>query len=144
MNNLAGHPQWLPTTPSRKNSQFELNGKCFSEDVHIYESVPEVKISWSVARTLHILPDNYLNKPFHDVDNLQTLNTEESLPLSVQDIMSEFPSGQIRTMPEVSHIPHRKCPPLLCNRDKLKNEIYLQGIVAPVTALIVVTPKNLD
>ena len=124
------------------NVVFELNGRHSSEDVHIYESVSGIIISWLVAQMLGILPNNYLN-PYMTPIRLQPLNLEESLeeslPLSAEAIMSEFPSvfdGQIRTMPgEKFHISLTENAHPFCvttprtipfaYRDKLKNEIDL-------------------
>ena len=59
----------LYTAGKIPNGMFELNGRHFSEDVHIYKSVSRTIISWSVTQMLGILPDSYPNPlmmPPHD------------------------------------------------------------------------------
>ena len=139
----------LHPTGKIPNVMFELNGRRSSEDVHIYESVSGTIILWSVAQMLGILPDNFPNTTTPSIQ-VQSINLQESLPLSAEAIMSEFPSvfnGQIRTMPgekfqiSLTENAHPFCVTTprtvpFAYRDKLKNEIDLlinQEIIAPVT-----------
>ena len=158
-------PYYAPLERSPRS--LEINGRNASKDVHMYESISNTIISWSMAQKLGILSKQY-PKPSHPsspmVKILQTSSTKDvHMPSTDDDITSEFPSvfdGQIRTMlGDIISLTEDARPFCVTTprtvpfayQDKLKKEIDLlltQGIITPVTeptewcAPIVVTPKK--
>ena len=67
---------------------FKINGKnACADDVHIYNSVVGILVSWAVAKQLNILPECY-PMPVHSTKAAQDTHTI----ISPEQIMSEFPT----------------------------------------------------
>ena len=150
---------------------FQLPGRNYSEDMHIYPDIPGVIMSRKVAKGLRILPMHYpdpvpdiattempATTPIVDVEVISAttlLQTDNEL-----ELIKAYPTvfdGHIRVMQgeefHISLVTNVKpfCTIPFAYRDKLKAELDLlesQHIIAPVTeattwcAPIVVTPKK--
>ena len=142
-----------------------LQGKKYTDDLHIIPGITGTVISWEASRSLGILPEHY-PKPISNGPAITMVKAEKEggIP-TAQEMIDEFPSvfdGQVRVMDgERFHIALAENAIPFCvktprtvpfaYRDKLKAELELlqqQGIIAPVTettrwcAPIVVTPKK--
>ena len=141
-----------------------LQGKRYTDDLHIIPGITGTVISWQASRSLGVLPEHY-PKPINNEPAITTVKVGKGGIPTAQEVIDEFPSvfdGQVRVM-DGEHfrialaenaIPFcvktpRSVP--FAYRDKLKAELELlqqQGIIAPVTeptrwcAPIVVTPKK--
>ena len=141
-----------------------LQGKQYTDDLHIIPGIKGAVISWQAAKSLGILPMQYPN-PINNEPAITMIDASKRGIPSAQEIIDEFPlvfDGQIRVMDG-----EQFCITLVENavpfcvktprtvpfayRDKLKAELELlqqQGIIASVTeathwcAPIVVTPKK--
>ena len=148
----------------------QLEGRRYTDDLHIYPGVSGALISWKAAKGLGILPDHYPHpgRTLKDTPqpNIKTASSEPSNTFSTaEEIMHEFSSvfnGQVTTIHgETFTISLKEGAEPFCvkaprsipfaYREKLKKELGLlqqQGIIEPVTeatewcAPIVVTPKK--
>ena len=139
-----------------------LQGKQYTDDLHIMPGIKGAVISWQAAKSLGILLMQYPN-PISNEPAITRIDASKGGIPTAQEIIDEFPSvfdGQVRVMdgeqfgivlvenaiPFCVKTP-RTVP--FAYRDRLKAELELlqqQGIIAPVTeatrwcAPIVVTP----